>query len=622
MVKRSSIENLKQQVDIYQVIADYVSLKRSGSSWVGLSPFSQEKTPSFHVYPDKGFYYCFSTSKGGDAIRFLQEKENLTFMEAVEQLAERFNVRLDYDTQQGGNRRQGSVGNRRSLQALQESAMRFFCKSFLSQDPDAVETRRYWIEERAFSMEQASDWDVGFAPVTGDALSRHLRAEGFDDSLFEGSGLFFGQGGAQRVGRDWLCRFRGRLMIPIRDINGKVVGFTGRKLVSTPKNDPAYEAKYVNSPATDLFQKGQLLFGLYHAKKHVSEKSPFIMVEGQLDAIRCWTEGIHQAIAPQGTAVTVEQLRILRRHCPRLICCLDGDAAGGRAALRMLPLALAVGLEVSFLTLTVGKDPDEFLRKEGKAGFDAFCQKAKGAVDFMIDQLYPKDGDMSPESLGRAQLECFEIISHSLSETTQYGMIENMAARILHRQPLREDYVRFKQEKRGRAQRQEMYQEPLPESSDGPVAEGLPSAPGSLEAAVLVLILRFESIRKSPDLMRIDPDSVSSDTLEGVLLTRVLAELSENPDWIPGENSDLIAETEQERGIYFHILADESPLDEPDEQFLDCLKRLENKRDRKEIEKIDLRVSREMYEGDAELMELITRKTQLQRNIDRRKSGR
>lgn len=622
MVTRSSIENLKQQVDIYQVVSDYVSLKRSGSSWVGLSPFSQEKTPSFHVYPEKGFYYCFSTSKGGDAISFLQEKENLTFMEAVEQLAERFHVRLEYQTQHGGGRRPENVGNRRNLQVLQESAMRFFSQSLLSNDPDAVDTRRYWTEERMFTMQQASDWDIGFAPVSGDALVKHLKGAGFDEALFEASGLFFGQGGGNRAGRDWLCRFRGRLMIPIRDINGKVVGFTARKLASTPKNDPAFEAKYVNSPATDLFQKGQLLFGLYHAKKHVSEQHPFIMVEGQLDAIRCWTEGIDQAIAPQGTAVTVEQLRILRRHCPRLICCLDGDAAGVRAALRMLPLALSVGLEVSFLTLTVGKDPDEFLRKEGKAGFEAFLQQAKGAVDFMVDQLYPKEGDLSPEALGRAQAECYEVISHSLSETTQYAMIENLAARTLHRQPLREDFARFKQEKRGRIQRQEMYQESRPEQEGEPIEKGPASAPGSLEAALLVLILRFESIRRSPELMRIHPDGISPDILEGVLLTRVLAELAENPEWVPGENTEFIAETDPERGLYFRILTDESPLDDAEEQFLDCLKRMENKRDRKEIEKIDLRVSREMYEGDAELLELMTRRTQLQRNIDRRNSGR
>ena len=227
-------------------------------------------------------------------------------------------------------------------------------------------------------------------------------------------------------------RFRGRLMIPIRDHQGRVVAFTARQTDLTPADDPAREAKYVNSPETPIFTKGNLLFNLDRARTHVGEDRPFVLVEGQLDALRCWQVGLKTAVAPQGTAITETQLALLRRYHPQVECFFDSDSAGQKAALRFLPMALKAGLEVRFLTLAGAEkiDPDLLFLERGLAAYDELRRGALSAMDFMQRYVLPDPRAATPEATARAIQQIYEIIAAAESEVLQRQLLAEIAPAI------------------------------------------------------------------------------------------------------------------------------------------------------------------------------------------------
>lgn len=389
-IAQKSIETIKHQVNLLDVVSPYVQLKQSGRSWKGLSPFTQEKTPSFYVHPDRGFYKCFSTGEGGDCFTFIMKVENLEFAEAIEFIAKKFNIPLEYDTNGPSSE---TVSLRRQLFEIHEIATAWFHHQF-TESEEAATVRDYWQTERGFSQEIANEIKIGYAPATSGALAQHLNQQGISAEAMRQSGLFYGR--SDEPVRDVLrlrSRFRGRLIIPIRDIQSRVVAFTARKLEQlTPKDDPTFEAKYVNSPETPIFHKGRILFGLDHARKHLTAGGNFLLVEGQLDAIRCWSVGLNTAVAPQGTAITNEQLQLMRRYQPKCVeCLLDGDKAGRNAALRILPLAFEVGLDFQFLLLPEKSDPDDLLRKYGKESLEPLRKNSKNAIELAVSEYLPED---------------------------------------------------------------------------------------------------------------------------------------------------------------------------------------------------------------------------------------
>ena len=384
-VSTQSIESLKLQVNLVDVVAPYVQLKQAGRSWKGLSPFTSEKTPSFYVHPDKGFYKCFSTGEGGDLFSFIMKLENIEFPEAVEFIAKRFNFQLSYDS---GGPDLATQSLRKQLFELHELVSEWFHRQLL-ESAAAENVRQYWQATRAFDLKVAQQFKIGFAPAAPFALYQYCRQKGIQLEALQASGLFFNPHQSRRS-TELKSRFRGRLMIPIRDVQGRVVAFTARQLRETPPDDPSREAKYVNSPETQIFQKSRILFGMDHARKHVSESQGFLIVEGQLDAIRCWTCGLHTAVAPQGTAITEDQIHLLQRYQPPYIyCILDGDQAGRKAAERILPLAFKSGLDFRFICLEEGQDPDELLKVKGTAAIEALQTSALNPIELAIQTQLP-----------------------------------------------------------------------------------------------------------------------------------------------------------------------------------------------------------------------------------------
>lgn len=559
-VAQSSIEALKHQVNLVDVVSPYVQLKRAGRSWKGLSPFTQEKTPSFYVHPDRGFYKCFSTGDGGDLFTFVMKVENLEFIEAVEWIAKKFNVSLQYE--EGGPSRE-EVSLRKQLFELHELATNWFHHQLL-QSNEAEPVRHYWTDERGFSMEVAKEHKIGYAPASMDAFALLCKERQISLTAMHRSGLFFAYEN-ERDHRRFKSRFRGRLMIPIRDVQGRVVAFTARQLAQTPENDPAREAKYVNSPETPIFHKGRILFGLDHARTHLKENDRFLLVEGQLDAIRCWSVGLHTAVAPQGTALTDDQLTLLRRYEPKQVeCLLDGDAAGRKAALRYIPLAFKAGLDFRFLLLPEKADPDDLLRQHGADALEPLRAQASDGISLAIAEYLPTDRAPSTHEKTTALRKVFELLQHISSEVAREDYIQS-AARRIHVDPvaaLRD----FKQNQKATSRR-------TPQAE----AASLPDAPKDalLTRAtweLLWLIFHFPEHGSSVSEI-IDYDWIKAQTPTSRLLLRMLAEFREGLIKDTASLESLI-ETTDDRQLLADIHARDLEVESPKAHIIACLKTL------------------------------------------------
>lgn len=368
------IEQVRGANDIVEVIGTYVQLKRAGASFKGLSPFTKEKTPSFYVNPDKQVFYCFSSGQGGDVFRFVMVYEGLKFSEAVERLAERAKLPIPRMERSG---RGGEAGAKAHLFEIQDKVREWY-HSLLMRGPGAAVARDY-LKGRGLGAETAKRFRLGYSPAGWDGLIQWARREKIGMDALEKLGLVVpGKSGHYD-------RFRDRLMIPIQNEQGKTVGFTARLLSAGAK-----EAKYVNSPETEIFSKGKLLFGLDRAKRALMDKRVAIVCEGQIDCITCQEHGIENIIAPQGTALTEYQARILKRYADEVVFCFDADPAGRSATRRNALTLLREGLPVKAAALPRGSDPDSYVRERGA---DAFNKLVSGAADIFEWEVREFQGD-------------------------------------------------------------------------------------------------------------------------------------------------------------------------------------------------------------------------------------
>lgn len=513
-IAQKSVETIKHQVNLVDIVSPYVELKRAGRSWKGLSPFTQEKTPSFYVHPDRGFYKCFSTGEGGDCFTFIMKVENLEFPEAIEFIAKKFNISLEYE--EGGPSRE-QVSLRKQIFEIHELATTWFHQQFLD-SIEAAPVRRYWQEQRGFSIDTAVEVKIGYAPVARNALALYFKQRGVPVEAMRECGLFFARDNENQH-EHFKSRFRGRLMVPIRDVQGRVVAFTARQLEQTPDDDPAREAKYVNSPETAIFHKGRILFGMDHARTHLKDGGSFLMVEGQLDAIRCWSVGLHTAVAPQGTAITDEQLHLMRRYQPSSVeCLLDGDKAGRNAALRTLPLAFKAELEFRFLLLPDKADPDDLLREHGAAALEPLRANARSAIELAIGESLPEGRAPSTHEKTTALRKIFDLLQHVPSEVAREDYIQ-AASKILSIDP-HAALIDFKKVPPPQPHRQGAE----PPQSTSKVARDTLLTQGTWELLWLVLHFPVHSAAISEI---IDYDWINRTSPAGRLLRRVLAELRE-----------------------------------------------------------------------------------------------
>jgi DNA primase len=369
-----AVEDIKSRLSIEDVVSQYVELKRAGRNFKGLSPFGNEHTPSFMVSPEKQIWHDFSSGKGGNMFSFVMEMEGLDFKGALELLARKAGVDLD---QYRGRSSSNSKEKERLYEAL-ELAARFYQVQF-SRNHTALE---YVFKKRQFTKQTALEWRLGYSPNTGDALVKFLLGKGFSEHEIKGAGL-----SAQRY-RGLGDMFRGRLMVPLQDQQGRVIGFTARLLEDDP-NAP----KYINTPQTLLYDKSRHVYGLHLAKEAIRKKKYSVVAEGNLDVISSHQVGTRQVVATAGTAMTEQHLKTLNRFSPDVRLSFDADNAGLNATERAIPIASKVGVSLSIITIPSGKDPDELIKQDKKIWED-IIEKPQYAVDWLIDR-YKKQLDIT-----------------------------------------------------------------------------------------------------------------------------------------------------------------------------------------------------------------------------------
>jgi DNA primase len=360
-----AVDEVKQRLSIEDVIAEYVPLKRAGRNWRGLSPFSNEKTPSFMVSPEKQIWHDFSSGKGGNMFSFVMEVEGLDFKGALELLARKAGIDLEqYRTTQ----RRGGPDKER-LHKLLELAAKFYQVHF-SKNRTALE---YVLKKRQFSKETALEWRIGYSPGSGSALIDYAKSKGFTEKELQQAGLTAKsyRGGVQDM-------FRGRLMIPLQDPQGRMIGFTARLL-----EDDANAPKYINTPQTVLYDKSRHIYGLHLAKESIRKDKFAVLVEGNLDVIASHQAGVRQAVATAGTALTEPHLKALSRFTGDIRLAFDADKAGLAATERAVPIASRVKVTLSMIDIPSGKDPDELIRQDPKLWQQAIT-KHQYALDWLM----------------------------------------------------------------------------------------------------------------------------------------------------------------------------------------------------------------------------------------------
>ena len=377
------IEEVRSRADIVEIVGAHVRLRRAGRNFVGLCPFHNEKTPSFSVNAERGFFHCFGCGVGGSAFNFIMRVEGLTFPEAVRSLAKKYGVTIPEHDVAGP-----AAGEREAMLKASEVAAEFFAHVLWNTTDGAM--ARDYLKARAISVETARAFMIGFAPSRPSSLAKALEKRGLRDAGVK-VGLI------KKDGSDAYDMFRGRVMFPIRDAQGRAIAFGGRVL-------DARLPKYINSPESPLYSKARTLYGLFEARQAISSsassgKDRAILVEGYFDVIALWQAGFKEAVAGCGTALTVDQLRVLSRYTKNVIACFDGDAAGRKASMRALEIFLQAGLLGRGIFIPSGFDPDTFVRERGAAAFAELIEKSELLVELYAREELAQFGgsDANPE---------------------------------------------------------------------------------------------------------------------------------------------------------------------------------------------------------------------------------
>ncbi len=494
------IEEVRSRADIVEIVGAHVRLRRAGRNFVGLCPFHNEKTPSFSVNAERGFFHCFGCGAGGSVFNFIMRVEGLTFPEAVRSLARKYGVTLPEHDQSGA-----AAGEREAMLKASEVAAEFFAHVLWNSTDGAL--ARDYLKSRGISVETARAFMIGFAPSRPASLAKALERRGLRDA-----GVKVGL--VRKDGDGAYDMFRARVMFPIRDAQGRVLAFGGRVL-------DARIPKYINSPESPLYSKARTLYGLFEARQAISSNAPAgkdraILVEGYFDVIALWQAGFKEAVAGCGTALTVEQLRALSRYTKNVIACFDGDAAGRKASMRALEIFLQAGLLGRGIFIPSGFDPDTFIRERGAAAFAALTDKSELLIDyFLSEQAGEARGSIAERA--RAAQRVAEMLK-LVDDPFQFDLLARKAADLLS---IGEEVLR--KEARGRQSR------PTPSrfSRAGAAAgaENRPATPGGGDAGSKAEVGLVAIALLHPELRAEIAQSGAAANFEEIRLGGVLADL-------------------------------------------------------------------------------------------------
>lgn len=498
LISEDVINQIRDRTDIVEVVGQHVSLTRTGQNLKGLCPFHQEKSPSFTVSPSRQIFHCFGCGVGGNVFTFLTRITGASFPETVRELGRKVGIEVEEATSQVGPQAVQAV----RIEQLNKAAADWFRQN-LSDDQLGAEAREY-LSSRGMLPSTIERFGIGVAPNEWDGLIKSLGKQGFMQNDLASAGLII----ARENGSGFYDRFRARVMFTITDLRKRVVGFGGRVLgEGTPK--------YLNSPDTALFRKGQTLFALDVAREAVTRTKTVIVVEGYFDAIALHQAGLVHTVATLGTALTLEHIQVLRRFASNVILLFDPDAAGVRAALRSLDLFVNSGLGVKVVSLPVGEDPDTYVRKEGAEAFDRLEERAPSLLDFALEHSLKTAEASTIEGRIRSVDEILRILQKSEHPIEREERIRLVAERLgINQQRLIERYPLLIQKEGQRATGR------MPEAQTVLPAKGAPE-----ERDLLYLLLHGQLT--PPDVRRLRPDTFSIPACR-IIVEKALAHLEQD----------------------------------------------------------------------------------------------
>ena len=381
MISRSTIDSVFETARVEEVISEFVQLKKAGSNWKGLSPFSDERSPSFMVSPVKQIWKDFSTGKGGNAVSFIMEHEHYSYPEAIRYLARKYNIEID-ETEQTDEQKE-QADERESMFLVSEFARDYFHKTLL-EDQQGKAIGLSYFKERGFTDETIKKFQLGYSLNEWEAFTSEALNKGYNLKYLESTGLsIVKQDLLSTTGTKQFDRFKGRVMFPIHSMSGRVLGFGGRILTNDKK-----AAKYLNSPDSDIYHKSNVLYGIHYAKQHIAKEDNCFLVEGYTDVISMHQKGVQNVVSSSGTALTDNQIRLINRLTKNITILFDGDAAGIRASIRGIDLILEQGMNVRVLMFPDGDDPDSFSKKVSEEELKEYLQNnSQDFINFKVSLL-------------------------------------------------------------------------------------------------------------------------------------------------------------------------------------------------------------------------------------------
>ena len=390
MINQETIQRIREAARIEEVVGEFVSLKKHGASYIACCPFHDEKTPSFHVNPARGIFKCFGCGEGGDSVGFLMKHEHYTYPEALRYLAKKYNIAIEEEQQNDDERQRQS--ERDALFHLTEFAQKYFADVLFNDEMGSAVGLSYF-HGRGMSDDIVRRFGLGFCKDQWSDFLDHARKNGYSDAVLEKTGLaVFREDGKA------YDRFRGRVMFPIYSISGRVLGFSGRVLSSEAKT-----AKYVNSPESDIYTKGNSLYGLYQARQAISRKDKCYLVEGNVDVVSMHQSGVENTVASCGTALTVNQIRLIKRYTSNVTVLYDGDAAGIKATLKAVNLLFGEGMRVRMVLFPDGDDPDSYAQKYGSTQLQQYL--ADHEENFLLYRMRLVGDEIKRDPIRKAELE-------------------------------------------------------------------------------------------------------------------------------------------------------------------------------------------------------------------------
>src|SRR5579862_934648 len=544
------LERIRAASDIVDVIGSYLPLKKAGANFVALCPFHKEKSASFNVNPHRQIFHCFGCHKGGDVFTFVKEYENIGFVDAVRRLADRSKIPLEFD--QNPHEQQSRHLKDQLLQIHEQIAQRW--QNCLLNEA-AGQLARDYLARRGVSPEAVKLFRLGAAPDAWDDTVNWAKSKDHDPALVEKAGLILRKEGSEH----YYDRFRGRLIFPICDEQGRVIGFSGRVLAGDEKT-----AKYVNSPETPIFTKSRVFFGLDKSKRAILDAGFAIVCEGQLDLIACFMAGVQNVVAPQGTAFTDQHARILKRYVSEAVLCFDSDEAGQNAIVRSLDHLLASGLAVRVAVVPAPHDPDSFIKANGGEAFRKLIEGAEGFFDYYLKRL----GATNDIGTDKGRQAILQGMAEAVHKTNNSVLIDTFAQKTALRLGVSSDAVRTEFRKLSRS-KPATTETAEPESAEMPA----PERPSTHEFWLLKLIFLNEDLIGWCSA-NVDPGWIQNLQARQIVTHRLEAHRKET--WVSLGGFLDECETAELRSLVTEAAIEDRPIPNPQQQLADITLRLRN----------------------------------------------